>query len=116
MNRRTLVAATALVAASFFATPPASAQSLDGQDRRVTIINSSGQSVRGIYARPLSGPTRISGDRIPNNTISPGFQQTINFDDGFGACLYSVRATGSSGRDWVWTMDVCSVSEWRLTN
>jgi len=86
----------------------------DGRNRGVLIVNQSPWTVTSIYARPLSGPHQITGDRIPNNTIQPRWQQNVIFDDGHGACLYSITFNGSNGGAWTATLNVCTTSRYTL--
>lgn len=101
-------AAAGLVAA------PLSAQSADGQDRRIQIENRSGQTI--VYVR--GSPTTSSSfgeDRIPDRILGSGQRTVVNFDNGSRACMWDLRVTLADGRNIDrMNVNVCRVSRWTI--
>jgi len=70
------------------------AQSNDGHDRRVTIVNGSSEVLYSFRASN-SANTNWGPDQLGNDTLQPGQSVQWNFDDGSGACMWDFQATFS---------------------
>ena len=104
------------VLATAVAPHAAHAQSKDGHNRVVEIVNERASDIVRLYA------SRTTTDDWEENILSrqpipAGARVEVNFDDGTGACLFDFRAVF---RDEVvvhyWSIDVCRESYWRITD
>jgi hypothetical protein len=104
------------VLAAAVAPSPAGAQSADGENRVVEIVNERGSDIVRLYA------SRVTTDDWEENILSkqPIRARTkvrVNFDDGTGACVFDFRAVF---RDQVvvhyFGINVCRESYWRITD
>ena len=86
---RRAVLATALLALS---AGVAGAQSNDGRNRQVTIVNGSHAVMYSFFASS-SATTNWGQDRLGTSVLQPGQSVTWNFDDGTGACEWDFKAT-----------------------
>jgi hypothetical protein len=112
---RTAFAAAALAAVAA-AAAPAFAQSVDGQDRRVTIENRSSQTILFVRGSPTTDPS-FGEDRIPDRTIGRGASDVVDFDNGGSACMYDLRVTLADGSNVDrMNVNVCRVSRWTIGN
>ncbi len=112
---RLLIAALAVVGVAFAVAGAAEAQSKDGHDRRVMIINDRSSDMLRLYgSRTTSGEWEESIFTTPLRT---GAKRVINFDDGTGACLFDLRAIF---RDDLtvhqWSFNVCREEYWRVVD
>jgi hypothetical protein len=110
MNRVLALAVLAVVAAAGTGVP-AQAQSADGKDRRVVVVNQRSTDMLRLYGSRTT--TESWEENILLTPIPSGGKRLINFDDGTGACLYDFRAIF---RDNVpvhmWNINVCRESYW----
>ena len=88
----------------------------DNFDRRVRIVNNSGQTISVLRGSP-SNDQNWGEDRIPTMTLSAGQATIVDFNDNNGECRYDLQATFQDGttreqRD----VDICQVSEWLVTD
>jgi hypothetical protein len=115
---RRAVLATALLALTAGA---AMAQSNDGHDRRVTIVNGSHEVMYSFFASS-SASSDWGSDRLGNNVVQPGQSTIGDFDDGTGACLWDFRAVFSdaSGNNQhpveKRQINVCQISTYTYTD
>lgn len=91
------------------------AQSKDGRDRRVMIINDRSSDMLRLYG------SRTTTDEWEENIIvapiKSGGRRVINFDDGTGACLYDFRAIFSDNQTvHMWKINVCREEYWRVVD
>ena len=103
------VAMTASLAAPAYA-------SNDGRDRRVNVVNASGQGLREIYASPVTSNS-WEEDMLGSNILGSGRSMVFNIDNGSNACRYDLKAVMMNGREHVRrNVNVCVVGTWRITN
>ena len=87
----------------------------DNFDRRVRIVNNSGQTISFLRGSPTRDQN-WGEDRIPTMTLSAGQTTIVDFNDNNGECRYDLQATFEDGstreqRD----VNICQVSEWIVT-
>ena len=87
------------------------AQSADGKDRRVVVVNQRSSDMLRLYG------SRTASDSWEENIlltpIPSGSKRTINFDDGTGACMYDFRAIFKDNVPvHMWSINVCRESYW----
>lgn len=91
------------------------AQTKDGKDRRVVIVNERSSDLVRLY-----GSRTTIGDWEENilvKSIKAGSKQLINFDDGTGACLFDFRAVFKDNlQAHMWSFNVCRESYWVLVD
>ena len=87
----------------------------DNFDRRVRIINNSGETITLLHG----SPTNVNDwgqDRIPTMTLAAGQATIVDFNDNNGECRYDLRATLSDGTTREQrNVNICQVSEWIVT-
>ena len=88
----------------------------DNFDRRVRIVNNSGQTISVLKGSPTSDQN-WGADRIPTMTLSAGQSTIVDFNDNNGECRYDLQATFQDGstreqRD----VNICQVTEWIVTD
>jgi hypothetical protein len=90
---------------------PVEAQSADGKDRRVLVVNQRSTDMLRLYGARTT--TDSWEENILLTPIPSGGKRVINFDDGTGACQFDLRAIF---RDNVpvhmWNINVCRESYW----
>lgn len=93
----------------------AHAQSKDGKDRRVMIINERSSDMLRLY-----GSRTSTGEWEENIIIDPirrGAKRVINFDDGSGACFFDFRAVFRDNLTvHKWNINVCREEYWRVAD
>lgn len=95
-------------------TPPQTTQR-DNFDRRVRIVNDSGQRISLIYGSPVSQQT-WGNDRIPTTVLQEGGSLVVDFNDNNGECSYDLRAVFADGSSRERRgVNICQVGEWRVT-
>lgn len=104
----TVVAAVGVVWSAY-------AQSKDGQDRRVVIINDRTSDMLRLYG------SRTTTDSWEENIIiapiKSGSKRVINFDDGTGACTFDFRAIFRDNLTvHKWNINVCREEYWRVVD
>jgi hypothetical protein len=87
------------------------AQSADGKDRRVVVLNQRSSDMLRLYG------SRTTTDSWEENVlltpIPSGSKRVINFDDGTGACMYDLRAIFKDNVPvHMWNINVCRESYW----
>jgi len=88
----------------------------DNFDRRVRVVNNSGQTISLLRGSPTSDQN-WGQDRIPTMTLSAGQSTIVDFNDNNGECRYDLQATFADGstreqRD----VNICQVVEWTITD
>ena len=93
----------------------AHAQSKDGRDRRVVIVNErSSEMVRLYGSRTTTGEWE---ENIFTTPLRPGSKRVINFDDGTGACMFDFRAVFRDNQTvHQWSFNVCREEFWRVVD
>ena len=109
---RTAFSLAALAAAAV--SVPVSAQSADGLDRRVQIVNRSSQAILYVRGSPTSDPS-FGDDRIPDRVVGSGQSVVVDFDSGTRHCQYDLRVTLADGSNIDrMNVNVCRVSRWTI--
>ena len=109
--RRAFVGAAVLALAA----TTAFAQSNDGNDRRVRIINDTGVVMTHFYASD-SRASNWEEDILGSDVLPSGRSIVINIDDGSGACVYDFRARFADGDVLErFRINVCEISEYRYS-
>ena len=103
-----LVAAAAAMAS--FAAPATAAP--DGKNRKVTVENLSSQTVRELYASPITAKT-WEEDLLGQRTLAAGASISANIDNGSTQCYYDLKAVLANGKAVEQrNINVCAVSKW----
>ena len=103
-----LVAAAAAMA--IFAAPATAAP--DGKNRKVTVENLSSQTLRELYASPVTSKT-WEEDLLGQRTLAAGSSINATIDNGTNECNYDLKAVMANGREHIKRgVNVCAVSKW----
>src|SRR4051812_12790333 len=101
------VAAAALVSVSGTATAAP-----DGKNRKVTVQNISTQTVRELYASPITATT-WEEDLLGQRTLTAGQSISANIDNGTTECYYDLKAVMANGKAWEHRkVNVCAANKW----
>ena len=101
-----------LFAVCFFGLSPAHAQ--DGYDRHVEIINKTPYAVQSFYASNVSRPG-WEEDILGAGVLAPGYEVSVNINDGTRYCYYDFKAVFSNGQQIIRrNVNVCSITSWTL--
>ena len=93
----------------------AQAQSKDGENRWVVVVNERSSDMMRLYASRTT--TSDWEENILTRPIPTGASIRINFDDGTGACHFDFRAVFRDNRSvHMWNINVCEESYWRTTD
>ena len=99
------------VAAALFVPSLASASN-DGKNRKVLIENISSQTLRELYASPVSAKT-WEEDLLGQRTLTAGSSINATIDNGTNECNYDLKAVMANGREQIKRgVNVCAVSKW----
>lgn len=105
-----LAAAAALVSLA----APASAASTDGKNRKVLVENISSQTLRELYASPVTSKT-WEEDLLGQRTLTAGQSISANIDNGTNECNYDLKAVMANGAEHVKRgVNVCAISKWTI--
>jgi len=100
----------ALTAATLFAIAPADIAS--AQDRRVFVINRTGQTIMRFYASRTS-TDNWEEDILGEGILRNGERVRVNIDDGTGACMFDFKAVLRDKRELTrFNIDVCKTYEY----
>lgn len=111
MNKLGVVTAGAI---TFLYSGLALAQSIDGRDRRVVLINASSVSICRFYASNISRRT-WEENILAGKIIRPGQRIRINIDDGTGRCLFDFRTVMCDGTELVRdSVNVCTIETYTI--
>jgi hypothetical protein len=106
-----LLAGCAIGAAMFTFNPPAEAQ-----DRRVRVINNTGQIMVRLQASNVNRRT-WEEDILGRNVLRPGQATMANLDDGSGQCLFDLRATFAGGATATRRrVNICQITSWTIND
>jgi hypothetical protein len=79
-------------------------------DRRVMIINETGYTIMEFYGSN-TGSNSWEEDILGRDTIPPGTQMVINFNDQSGYCMFDFRAIFDDGEELIREgVNVCEIS------
>jgi hypothetical protein len=92
----------------------AAAQSGDGYDRTVYVINNSSGMLVDFYASN-SGQVSWQEDLLGGRVIRSGDAAPAYIDDGTGSCRYDLKAVFSDGTTATeWGFNVCEQASWTI--
>ena len=117
MTIKTLARGAALaIALGCMAAPmAAAAQSNDGMDRRVRIINDTGRTIMYFYAS-RQGVDSWEEDMLGSDILEDGSSVTANIDDGSRACRYDFKAVFADGESLErYNINVCEITTYTYT-
>lgn len=93
----------------------ASAQSDDGKDRSVLMVNDTKSIVTEVHASNV-GTDDWEEDMLDQDTIDPGDSYTFDIDDGTTACYYDFKVVFDDDSSIVkYKVNVCEVSTLHIT-
>jgi hypothetical protein len=102
-----ILAAAALVAGSGSANAAP-----DGKNRKVTVENLSSQTVRELYASPITAKI-WEEDLLGQRTLAAGQSISANIDNGTDECYYDLKAVLANGKAVEQRkINVCAASKW----
>lgn len=108
MNKAIALAA----AAALLSVSGAASASTDGKNRKVTVQNLSSQTVRELYASPITATT-WEEDLLGQRTLNAGQSISANIDNGTNECYYDLKAVLANGKAVEQRkINVCAVSKW----
>ena len=109
MNKAVKLAAAV---AALVTLPMQASAAPDGRDRRVLVENISSQTLRELYASPVTSKT-WEEDLLGQRTVAAGANLNANIDNGTNECIYDLKAVMANGREHIKRgVDVCKVSKW----
>lgn len=107
--------ALAAVAAFVSVAGPAGAAP-DGKNRKVTVENVSSQTVRELYASPITA-TFWEEDLLGQRTLPAGQSISANIDNGTTECYYDLKAVLANGKAVEQRkVNVCAASRWVISD
>jgi hypothetical protein len=103
---------TMIAVAAALLVPSLASASNDGKNRKVLIENISSQTLRELYASPVSAKT-WEEDLLGQRTLSAGSSINATIDNGTNECNYDLKAVMANGREHIKRgVNVCAVSKW----
>lgn len=104
----------AFSAAALLATSATAFAATDGKDRHVKVENFTSQTLRELYASPVTSDT-WEEDLLGQRTLSSGESINADIDNGSNECLYDLKAVLSNGKEVIRRkIDVCTVAKWTI--
>ena len=83
-------------------------------DRRLTVVNATGNTMTRLYASPTQG-TPVDEDMLGDTILKPGQSAQLVIGGGGDACRYDLKATFDDDKTRVRKVDVCEVRTYRFT-
>lgn len=84
----------------------------DGKNRKVTVENLSSQTVRELYASPITAKT-WEEDLLGQRTLTAGQSISANIDNGTTECYYDLKAVMANGKAIEQRkINVCAATKW----
>jgi hypothetical protein len=103
-----------VAAAIMLAAMPNAATAADGKNRKVLVENISTQTLRELYASPITAKT-WEEDLLGQRTLTPGQSISANIDNGTTECNYDLKAVMANGTEHVKRgVNVCAISKWTI--
>jgi hypothetical protein len=115
--RRTITAgiAAGILAAALAVGGMATAQSQDGQNRRIRVHNQTGVVLAQLQAADVRSGN-YGADLLGGTAVEAGASRLLTIDDGQGGCLYDLRAELAGGQTLVReNVNVCRIADYYLT-
>src|SRR3954465_852544 len=107
--RKSLALAAAAVALLVISNPAVAA---DGKNRKVLVENISTQTLRELYASPVTAKT-WEEDLLGQRTLTAGQSISANIDNGTTECYYDLKAVVANGKAVERRrINVCAASKW----
>src|SRR4051812_12079788 len=104
--------ALAAVAAALLSVSGTATAAPDGKNRKVTVENVSSQTVRELYASPVTAKT-WEEDLLGQRTLTAGQSISANIDNGTTECYYDLKAVLANGKAVEQRrINVCAASKW----
>jgi hypothetical protein len=104
--------ALAAVGAALLSLAGTAAAAPDGKNRKVTVQNISSQTVRELYASPITA-TIWEEDLLGQRTLTAGQSIVANIDNGTDQCYYDLKAVLANGKAVEQRkVNVCAASKW----
>ena len=104
--------ALAAVAAALVSVASTANAAPDGKNRKVTVENLSSQTVRELYASPITAKT-WEEDLLGQRTLTAGQSISANIDNGTTECYYDLKAVLANGKAVEQRrVNVCAASKW----
>ena len=106
------IVALAAVAAALVSLSGTASAAPDGKNRKVTVQNVSSQTVRELYASPITATT-WEEDLLGQRTLGAGQSISANIDNGTTECYYDLKAVLANGKAVEQRkVNVCAASKW----
>jgi hypothetical protein len=103
---------TMIAVAAALLVPSLASAGNDGKNRKVLIENISSQTLRELYASPVSAKT-WEEDLLGQRTLTAGSSINATIDNGTNECNYDLKAVMANGREHIKRgVNVCAVSKW----
>lgn len=103
---------TMVAVAAALLIPSLASASNDGKNRKVLIENISSQTLRELYASPVTSKT-WEEDLLGQRTLTAGSSINATIDNGTNECNYDLKAVMANGREHIKRgVNVCAVSKW----
>lgn len=83
-------------------------------DRRVTIVNTTANTMTRLYASPSEGQP-VDEDMLGDTILKPGQSATLAIGGGGDACAYDLKASFDNNKTSVRKVNVCEVRTYRFT-
>lgn len=104
--------AMAATVAALLAIPSLASAAPDGKNRKVEVQNISSQTVRELYASPITATT-WEEDLLGQRTLAAGASISANIDNGTTECYYDLKAVLANGKAVEQRrVNVCARSKW----
>jgi hypothetical protein len=104
--------ALAAAAAALISVSGTASAASDGKNRKVLVQNLSSQTVRELYASPITATT-WEEDLLGQRTLGAGQSISANIDNGTNECYYDLKAVLANGKAVEKRkINVCAVSKW----
>ena len=91
-----------------------SATVVQAADRRLTVVNATGNTMTRLYASPTQGTT-VDEDMLGDTILKPGQSAQLVIGGGGDVCRYDLKATFDDDKTRVRKVDVCEVRTYRFT-
>ncbi|HVR91474.1 MAG TPA: hypothetical protein VHG29_10330 [Novosphingobium sp.] len=86
----------------------------DGKNRKVTVENLSSQTIRELYASPITA-TVWEEDLLGERTLTSGQSIVANIDNGTDQCYFDLKAVKADGTAVEQrSINVCAVTRWSI--
>jgi len=104
----------AVAGALLLAATTSGAESTDGKNRKILVQNISSQSIRELYASPVTAKT-WEEDLLGTRTLAPSQSISANIDNGTNECNYDLKAVRANGSEAIERdINVCVKSKWAI--